>query len=220
MQLVPVARNAIVVANAFNPSVIRESFLQSTGVLSSGAVLGPGFVFSDQVVGVPTAQFNLVVVPQQLQVTPASREGAREIVRGVIVPIVSALPHTPYTAAGVNFVWHIQTDDDTVARSTRRLFAGHASSLGDVFDVPDARFGFFASKDLGNVRLKIDVKPVQVLLGPEQSAREVIQCAYNFHMDLSVGVAVDMVDSMCVRWNEFDQLAEEFSNRIRRGLQP
>ena len=43
--------NAVVIANAFNPSVVRESFLNKIGVVTADEVK-PGFIFSEQVANV------------------------------------------------------------------------------------------------------------------------------------------------------------------------
>lgn len=205
-----VSTNAVVIANAFNPSVVRESFLNKIGVVAPDEVK-PGFIFSEQVANVSTARFTLLVLPQQLQVAPVERVGAGEVVGSVIVSLVKALPHTPYVAAGINFVWHLAPQDETVAEATRRLFAGNASPLRDAFDVPNAnaRFGFFASKDLGSVRLKLDVKPAHLLSPDGVKGGELVQCSFNFHRDVATATALADVTELCERWTEFERLSEE-----------
>lgn len=213
-----VSANVVVTANAFNPSVVRESFLLATKILTAESPLGPGFVFSDQVANVPTARFNLLVVPQQLQFAPIldDRTAAGELVLSVVAPLVEALPHTPYEAAGINFIWQLQPEGESVAEASRRLFGARGSALRDVFDVPDAHFGFFASKDLGAVRLKLDIKPVHKV-APDGSRNEAIHCAFNFHRDLTEKPASVQVRELCSRWSEFDRLSEELTSSIDTG---
>jgi len=200
---------AVVIANAFNPSVVRESFLNKIGVIAPEEVQA-GFVFSDQVANVSTARFTLLVLPQQLQVAPVERAGAGPVVGPVIIKLVTALPHTPYVAAGINFVWHLTPEDETVADATRRLFAGIASPLREAFEGPDAnaRFGFFASKDLGSVRLKLDVKPAREIAPDGAKGSELMQCSFNFHRDVAPATAPADVAELCDRWAEFEQLSE------------
>lgn len=209
--------NVVINANVFNPSVFRESFLADRGVLSPEGKLEPGFIFSDQVVSVPTKDFTLLVVAQQLQLVlvQSVRANSHEIVRSVIPPIVEELPHTPYTAAGINFVWFV-VPEETLAVVTRRLFPNARSIFGDVFDVPDACFGYFASKDLDGVRLRADVKPV--IVEEDKQRREVIQCVLNFHMDLAgQDAAPQKISELCGRWREFDELSEMLVGRIAGG---
>lgn len=210
-----VTSNIVVIANAFNPSAVRESFLIEIGVVPRESILA-GFVFSEQLVNVPTRDFNILVVPQQLQLVPAKGADASEVARSVVPAIVRALPHTPYVAAGINFIWDIWPTAETVAQATRRLFGGHAGVLADVFASDDARFGFFASKDLGAVRLKADIKPVHAMAHGEPR-REGIHCAFNFHVDLTAAGASAEVSALCERWREFDELARELTARLSRG---
>lgn len=215
METTLVSSNVVVIATAFNPSVVRESFLHAIGVVTPKSILA-GFVFSEQVVNVPTKRFNILVVPQQLQVVPVERADAHEVVRTVVPAIVKALPHTPYVAAGINFVWHLSPTDETLEQATRRLFGAQAGPLADVFAAEDACFGFFASKDLAGVRLKADIKPIHVK-APGMPRREGIQCAFNFHVDLTEADAAAEVSALCARWRELDALAEELSGRLARG---
>jgi hypothetical protein len=213
------SRNVLIAANAFNPSVIRESFLMKQGVLHSEGNLEPGFVFSDQIVNVPTKKFTLIVVPQQLQLVLVERADAHELVKSIVPSIIKALPHTPYTAIGLNFVWLI-VPEEPLDVATRRLFSASGSVFGDAFDTPDSCFGFFASKDIGAVRLRADVKPVRVEVeaNADKSKHEMIQCAFNFHVDLTTETAVEKITALCDRWQEFDSLSEELFKRIERGV--
>ena len=203
--------NATIVAQSFNPSIVREAWLMKRGLLAEGSI-APGFVFSDQVVRVPTERFSLIVVPPQLQLAPTTREIAAEVMRDVLAPLVLALPHTPMSAAGINMIWHIDPGTESVESLTKRLFAPKGLDLADEFGTADARFGCYMSKDLGLCRLKLDIKPVA--LKTVDDTRRLLQCAFNFHRELSPDEAPKEICELLDHWAEYDGLSEHLTDKV------
>src|ERR1039458_1744290 len=141
-----ISYNVVVIAGIFNPTVFSEPWLQKLGVLSDGDRL-PGSVFADMAVVLNTARFQMSLVPQQLVLAPQGVDIASAVARDVLGRIIPALPHTPYTGAGINFVWRIDAETEPVSTATRRLFAKEDSRIAQGFAAADAHFGAYMSQD-------------------------------------------------------------------------
>ncbi|MHC4400542.1 MAG: hypothetical protein ACYTG0_12775 [Planctomycetota bacterium] len=174
--------NLVVTAHHFNPSIFSQLWLARNGVLGEDE-FSPGCLFSDQVANVESLGFGLLVVPPQMQFVPrVSPDCQGDLVRDKVGTIVRALPHTPYTAIGLNFLWHAVPEDGDVAALTRVLFFTPDRGICQLFDADDARFGAYFSRDALGCRLKLDVKPIS--RQREDGRRELVQFAFNFHLDV------------------------------------
>jgi hypothetical protein len=210
MKLSLESSNVTIVANSFNPSVLRESWLRERGLLRDED-LAPGYVFTPQAVHVPTARFTLTVVPQFLIFAPLIDAAA--VTQEIVCPIVRDLPHTPFAGVGVNFQWNVDPEGETIAALSRRLFAPANFVLMPDFEAGDAHFGLYMSKDLpGSGRLKLDMKPI--ITEPAKLTR--LTFFFNFHSDASGDTAAMTVEQFVTRWGEFSTMAEGMMNRVVR----
>ena len=98
--------------------------------------------------------------------------------------IVALLPHTPYTGVGLNFVWHVFPDNETVGSLCRRLFYAGEKPLYQGFDKDNARFGAYMSMDWNGYRLRLDAKPI-LLAPPDAPQTELVQLAFNYHLQVA-----------------------------------
>lgn len=202
---------SVIVAKVFNPSIFREQWFIKKNLLPENA-LKPGFLFSDQAARIPTEKFALLVVPQQLQFAPERREVAAEVATSFLKPLVEQLPETPFVAAGINLVWHIDPAPAEITGFTRKLFRSEAHPLADDFDTADARFGTYMSKDLGVCRLKLDMKPITSVSPDGQ--KSLVQCTFNFHRDVTS--AAEIVEHLG-NWASYDALSEQLTNKLIAG---
>jgi len=205
--------NVVLAANRFNPSVFRESWLTERGLLRRDD-LQPGFVFAENVVSLSTPEFDLLVLPQNLTLVPRSSLAASDVVGRIIPVVVQELPHTPFTGIGLNFVWNTDTEPESVAEVTRKLFANSSSRITESFSAADARFGMYLSKDVEGSRLKLDIKPLHVLDEAGGKLLEIIQFSFNFHRDLGTKDNFAAVTDACARWNEHFRLSEQIIGTI------
>ena len=174
--------NVVVAAHHFNPSILSQIWLVRNDIVGEDQ-FGRGCLFSDQVTRVESDEFSLLVVLPQMQFVPKVEvEKQQELLVSKAGAIVRALPHTPYSAVGINFVWHVEESDRDLASFTRSLFFDPGKQLYQEFNSEDARFGAYFSMDALGCRMKLDVKPVREQ--SEDQAREFIQFAFNFHLDL------------------------------------
>jgi hypothetical protein len=212
-----VGSSVVVVSPNFNPSVTSQLWLVRNGVVPEGEFLS-GCIFTDVLVQVRTRRFSLLFTPEQFQFVPTPGEDdTHALMQETIGRVIETLPHTPYRALGLNFTWHLSPEGGDVAALSRRLFFVPERLLFRDFDVPDASFGSYLSRDLLGFRLKVDVKPVAVTpLGsvPEQR----LQLLYNFHADLPEGEqAVARLQDHLHRWGEAAETARTSAASIGEG---
>ncbi|MHB1034129.1 MAG: hypothetical protein ACYC35_07070 [Pirellulales bacterium] len=178
--------SVVVAAHHFNPSVTGQHWLLTNGIVLEEE-LQVGAVFTDVVVQVPTRDFHLLVTPESCQLSFVSQVAMarqQQLITDRLARLVSLLPHTPYTAVGLNFVWHYFPDNETISAACRRLFFSKGKTLHQVFDKGDARFGAYLSMDWGGYRLRLDARPVVQTL-PDGQANDVMQFAFNYHQEVA-----------------------------------
>jgi hypothetical protein len=217
MQRELVGSSVVIVAQNFNPSVTSQLWLVRNGVVPEADFL-PGCIFTDLLVQVRTRRFSLLFTPEQFQFVPAlGEENPRDLMLETIGRIVETLPHTPYRALGLNFTWHLTPDGGDITALSRRLFFIPGRPLFRDFDVPDASFGAYLSRDLFGFRLKLDVKPVAVPPSGTEAAQR-LQLLYNFHADLPEGEqAVARLQQHMRRWGEAAETAGRSVASIGEG---
>ncbi len=209
--------NAVVVARQFNPSIVNQIWLVDNGLVDRNE-FKDGCIFTDMLANVNTSRFVLFASPEQLQFTPVGdADYHQDVVSDVLRRIVETLPHTPYSAVGLNFVWHYHSEDVEASEVSRCLFYDGSRSLFRAFDTPDARFGAYLSKEALGARMKLDVKPIRVTL-PNKKEVELMQFAFNYHMDIpqkqrDVQRLVDFLN----RWDEARHLAAGILHTVEGG---
>ena len=227
MQLV--VSNVVVVAKSFNPSIFSQPWLVRNGVVGEEEFL-PGCVFVEGLSQVMTRSFDMLVVPDRLQFSPkAEPHGEGDAAPAVAVPegelitdkvgkIIRTLPHTPYIAVGINFVWQEPPQgNEGISELSRRLFGNPHSAIHREFAAVDARFGTYMSKDIsGGMRLKFDIKPAIVAV-PTGGTEDRLVLVVNFHKEIAEGDRVQQVVDTVGRWNECKQQATALVELAVRG---
>jgi hypothetical protein len=177
--------NVVITAEQFNPSIVSQLWLVRKGIVQETDFLA-GCVFSSEVANVITPSFQLVVIPSQLQFMPKdTSEKSVALIREKIKAFVEALPETPYSAIGLNFIVHLQRDDITTQDLEKRLFYAPGMALADEFQTGDAHLGAYMSKDMLNGRLRLDVRPVTLQWPKEDEPSNKLQFNFNYHRALS-----------------------------------
>ena len=211
----PAGSVAVIVANQFNPSILKQGWLMKVGVLGQDDIVEEGSIFSDKVVQLRSQYFHMLVLPGQLQFVPAVvPEQEQDLLLDKLGAIVRELPHTPYTALGLNFNWQLTPEDGDMGRLTRELFTTPDRPLYQRFGGDNARFGAYLSKDFSSFRLKLDVKPVTV---EEEKPHHRLMFSFNFHSDVD---GPEQIVERLGHWNEVRQEAREILEAVEPGLQP
>jgi len=180
MLLIENALSSIVLtAQTFNPSVFTETWLSEYHVLPTDKLVGVR-VFAPQVAQFQVSEVQVLVAPPKMQITfPILPEGDNhQLACRIASRTVELLPHTPYKALGLNFDYFVPpAEGQDFNEYDRALFGDGASKLLGEFTTSDSRFGRYFSKDYGEARLKVDVKPVKA--GPQN--KNLLQFSFNFH---------------------------------------
>lgn len=201
-----VSANATVAAGNFNPTVFNQHWLVLNQVLSAEDLQQPGSIFTDMIVQAQGRDFTLVVLPQQFVIvarTPATFPGAQA--RETVGRIGRLLSHTPFIAIGLNFVW--QTDPVvTPGALSRDLFAKPSGLYGE-FASEDSRFGAYLSKDVGPVRMRLDIRPIHD--NRTVSRVERLQFTFNFERSLQdEAEKADVIEETAGRWDEYRAMSD------------
>ncbi len=211
---------AVVAAHHFNPSVTSQVWLIDNEIVLRDEFTAGGAVYTDMFVQVPTRDFHLLIIPDNCQFTPAHHvERPQELIVNRVGRLVEILPHTPYKGVGVNFMWHFTPENDTVNAVCRQLFYHAESPLHRLFDVNDARFGCYLSRDSLGFRLKLNVQPVMIAM-PDGQQSHLIQFAFNYNFDLAGREnSVAEIQQALNRWNEAREESSQIVNTAIGGHQ-
>ena len=203
MPAVLAGSNCTIVATSFNPSVFTQLWMADNQIIARDDFQAGG-VFTDIVVQAQAGRFAIVVLPQQLMLIPRTPEDAAQAIAAPpLQAIVQKVPHTPFVAVGLNFVW--QTEPLEAAGSTTRTLFAPPSRLSTRFGASDARFGSYLSMDFDGSRLRLDVRPIRDLTAP---GKERIQCAFNVQRELAEKTPEQKVASISELVNQWDRLKE------------
>lgn len=191
--------NVVIAARHLNPSVFNQLWLVDNEIVARDEFTS-GCVFSEMIVNVHTNRFRLFVSPEQLQFVPAKfDEDTATLLQQVLVRIVQGVPHTPYTAVGLNFVW--LAADDQLGDLSRSLFFRPSQPLYEAFNVEDARFGCYLSRELLGGRLKLEIKPATVRKDDDEFPTERLQFSFNLHYDIQAGTdAASQIEAILSHW--------------------
>jgi hypothetical protein len=166
-------------------------------------------VFTDLLAGVRSRKFDLVVVPEQMQFAPKVPPDAEaDLVSAVVGRFVERLPHTPYRAAGLNFVWQLIPEDKDAVGVARRLFYCPDRPLHQLFSSEDARYGGYMSKNLFGCRLRLDVKPISL---EAEEVKDRLQFVFNYHLNVPSERPVEAIKQLLQRWQEAKAEAQKIA---------
>jgi hypothetical protein len=179
---------------------------------------GPGYLYSEAVVQMATPQFLLLVLPNQLQFTPNEQiDNQQVLIQEKVGRIVASLPHTPYIAIGLNFVWHMSNEERGIERLSRELFFKEGSDLYRRFDFPNAQFGAYLSRDFGGCRQKLDIKPITLDESGQEGGGQRLQFAFNFHLDLKdEAQSSHRIQELLGRWDEVREESRQIVESLQR----
>ncbi len=193
--------NVVIAAHQFNPSIVSQPWLIRHN-LATEADFQQGFVFSDSLVQIQAQAFNFLLVEEQLQFQPkVEMEREQELISSRVGDFVKSLPHTPFKAVGLNFLWNLTPDIESIGGVSRRLFYRKEVPLFQNFATDDARFGAYLSRDVLGCRLRLEVKPILMTAGG--TTQEHLHFAFNFNLDLTeADNPVEVITSMLAKWDE------------------
>lgn len=176
---------------------------------SDSGIYTPGFV------QIKSQHFDLLALPDRLQFSPNLDANGGEAVRQKLCTLVRTLPHTPYTAMGMNFTWHTQPLGSDIGRKSRSLFFNEAHPLRDDFNDGDPRFGGYCSKTIFGMRLKLTMLPA---INTSKPTEDFLQLAFNYHLDVTPASAVDVISESLNKWNDAQNYATNLALKIKDAI--
>jgi hypothetical protein len=181
----------VLTANVFNPSIFTEWWMVQNNLLPQDNMEGLR-IFSSEMVQFQTPEMQVLITPPKVQIGfPIVNDTTPSQVLDFLVKIINLLPHTPYKGLGLNFDYFVvQPDGKDFGSFDRELFGCGNNVLLKEFNTADARFGGYFSKNYGEARLKLDIKPVTIII--MEDTRELLQFSLNFHHDLSIGPGTEI----------------------------
>jgi len=207
----------VLTAQSFNPSIFTEAWLIENQILPQDSLTGPR-VYSPEIAQFQTPHLQVLVIPPKMQVLFGLQAGRAEHERAtnIMVRTVQLLPQTPYQALGLNFDHFASPPDkeEFGAFDRRLLGSGDYALLGE-FSGGDARFGRYLSKDFGDWRLRLDIKPVTA--GPDN--RELLQFSFNFHHDVSHASQTERSSELVRVLGMWESLRAYSDDLVKRGTQ-
>lgn len=204
--------NVVVIANIFNLSIINTVWLFKNNIFSEDDLKGstslPVFV------EVKSKKFHFTLVPERLQYSiDPKMENPKESIDSKIGTFIRTLPHTPYTACGLNFIYHVKPEKGDLYALSRSLFCNERSRLFEDLDTDDVRFGGYFSRDLIETKFRLDAKPVKINQ-PQEKDKEVLQFSYNFNISLSPDDDYHSIISLFEKWDQAQRITLDLTNKI------
>lgn len=210
--------SAVLVAHDVNVSIFRPLWLKSQNILSEEE-LGGELLISPALIRIPTPRFELLILPDRVQFRPVllSDQAQADALR-VLGGIVSALPHTPFSAIGLNFDYTITPANGSQFRDWNQERFAVPLSLAIVgAEREDARFGLYCSFDVLGMRAKITIGPVASLRttetvgGADAQVSEAMRGSFNFHRDLVRSPSVSEILDALGRWKDVAAYTERLA---------
>lgn len=202
--------NAVILARQFNAAIVNPLWLVEQGLVDRDD-FRPGCVYSDNLANVVTRRFVLLIAAEQIQFTPlCPRDEEQAVAQQVLGGFVRALPHTPYTACGINVTWQTPAIPH-FAEYSRGLFARFDRPPYSFFDKPNARFGTYASMDWTVGRLRLDVKPVKRKEDGQPS--ELLQLAFNVNVELK-DKDIESIHQLLSQWSSLLEFTSDIADAL------
>jgi hypothetical protein len=209
--------NVIVTATSFNVQIFSQLWLSRNDIVTPDEFDRGTSVFTPPMVHIDIPrQFALIILQDRLQFVPTcDEEHKSRLIAERIGRLVELLPHTPYSAAGLNFIWHLRPRAPlTISAIGRNLFFRENTPIAREFNVEDAKFGGYYSKNAIGFRLKLSTAPVDIKHG-EELVEEVIQFSFNYHLG-----STDYIDIRAAlnRWDEAKAHSLRLAGEIEEAL--
>lgn len=203
--------NIVIVANTFNVNILNPVWMYKNKIFSEKELQGATCL--PVVVEVRSDNFRLNITPDRLQFSIDTKyNNPKKLIISKIGRLIEFLPHTPFTAVGLNFTYHVTPSDKDINKFTRSLFCNEQSKLFKDLEEKDVRFGTYFSRNILGTRFKLDAKPITVTM--QNQKKEMIQFSYNFNLNLGQNDDYQAIIDLFYKWDEAKSICREFTDRI------
>lgn len=198
--------DVVILADAHNPSIVSPQWLKEKNLIIEEPkqfVHTPDFSLFD------SETFSLIVDRQRLQITVKKQNtDALEALANIGKGYIKLLPHIPYRALGLNFVWLAEANEKEHLPKINIII----DSINDVSSIlPDHELNYgciiYASKEPYLLRLTI-----------EPQAKSTLVYNFNYHHEvrgLDINVVIKYVDNFMNLYKDSQKVVEKIY--FRRG---
>lgn len=192
MQNILTNTSVVIAANDVNISIFKPPWLTKSGIFNKEELEG-NIIITPLMVQIPTKKFEVTILPIRIQMFASNiyTEIKDDILR-ILGGVTATLPHTPYTAVGLNFNYLMATDGQDVFDAwNRKLFSAEFARQIVSEDDHKARFGCYFSYDVLGMRLKLDIKPAKAepsiknLQKSWEPGQDLLKLNFNFNCDVA-----------------------------------
>jgi len=208
----------VLTAQAFNPSIFNEVWLDRNDVVPS-ALLKGFRVFSPEVAQFETSDLQVLIIPPKMQVTfPMERANADgDLPQRILTRTVELLPQTPFRALGLNFEYFVvPPSEQEFLPYNHSLFREGKNNLDGEFGSNNSLFGRYYSANRGIFRLKLDIKPGRA----GEARKEVMHFSFNFDFDVSDIEPNERVRKLGVAIRQWGELGTYARRLVDLGSSP
>jgi hypothetical protein len=205
--------NVVVIASTFNVNILSTVWLFENQIFTNKELKGA--TSSPLIVEAQSNDFRLLLIPERLQfsINPKYKK-AKKLILSKIGKLIELLPHTPFTAAGLNFTYYVTPSDKDIYKLSRSLFCNEKSKLFNDLEEENVRFGGYFSKDLLGTRFKVDVKPIIVTMN--NIKKEMLQFSFNFNMNLNQDDDYTKIIDLFNKLDEAKTICKKLINKVNQ----
>nr|QNO49448.1 hypothetical protein OCBBGKCP_00005 [Methanosarcinales archaeon ANME-2c ERB4]QNT35662.1 hypothetical protein GNCGGNMO_00024 [uncultured Methanosarcinales archaeon] len=190
----------VLIASAHNPSIMAPQWLKDESLILEEP---SHFVHTPDLAIFESESFSLVVDHHRLQIAVKKQDtGSLESLANIVSNYVKLLPHIPYKALGLNFVWTIEVDDGEELPKIELNI--NKNDLMSIFGGTEVSCG-------GIIYTRKESYMLKVVIEPQGGGTLVHNFNYNYELeDMSVGGIVKLIDNFLTM--------KEDSSSIVKGL--
>lgn len=170
----------IVLLGEFQPSKFDKYYFLKNNIFEESEISEESLFTPDFTIVIAKG-FNLTIVANQLilnEIEPKTDYVISELMNKIV-----STSDFIGTGFGINLHWYLFSGDKT-SEVSKQHFYNEKSLLNTFFNEANVSYGSYISKDFGNSRLKLDIKPATVITIDSKVEQRIISFGFNFHTDL------------------------------------
>jgi hypothetical protein len=171
----------IVLVGIFNPFFFDKYFFIKHHIVDESEILDNSSFNAVGAIQLITKEFNIIISINQIIITDSEPKSDKSKINHIISSIIEFGNLVNITALGLNFHWLLTDKSKSFIQLSKDLFyRDNIDLLSNYFNTKDSMYGLYASKDVKDSRLKLDIKPGNLL--PIETSGMLFM--FNFHFDI------------------------------------
>lgn len=218
LRIVPVRSSGVLSAHDVNLTIFNPIWLVREGILEETDIATRESLFTPALIRIPilTSKAELLILQDRVQLSfdPKLVQDPEPLLARVLGGIVAKLPHTPYSAVGLNSEFLVTPIDETKFEQWNRkhfgaLFSATSNGSSD-------RFGCYLSASQLEMQLRVECKPARIKEGqpPFASEQEAMHVSFNLHRDLEQQQQPAMILQQLAKWSQAKALCVRILERL------